>query len=309
MLLRLEGFSSTLEPHCCPLPMLASPGMSSLPPGRQQSPHRTQQCFPLSLAARLLLWPTGPLEAPRGGRCFPSLEWSSRAWPVLCQAPGNLVMLAQAAHTCHLETASHLDLPLHMRDRSTLLPSSSESPWPHPTPPQGWQGRGYTQSEHRAPVSGYHIWPLTTSFLTALSPSPIRPEKPQICSQGQEALLYLNRFASKQIVCLSVLPIFPCLTAQLCLTLCNCSPPGSSVYGILQARIRKWVSIPFSRGFSQSRDWTWVSCIAGRFFTNRAILLGCLKPLKFQTGLSSPPPFHIFLPRTPYLEAINTQSG
>ena len=45
------------------------------------------------------------------------------------------------------------------------------------------------------------------------------------------------------------------------------SPPGSSVHGILQARIQAWVAIPFSRGSSQLRNQTWVSCIAGRFFT------------------------------------------
>ena len=47
----------------------------------------------------------------------------------------------------------------------------------------------------------------------------------------------------------------------------DCSPPGSSVHGILQARTLKWIAIPFSRGISQSRDRTLVSCIAGRFFT------------------------------------------
>ena len=47
----------------------------------------------------------------------------------------------------------------------------------------------------------------------------------------------------------------------------DCSPPGSSVHGILQARILKWVGIPFSRGSSWPRDQTRVSCIAGRFFT------------------------------------------
>ena len=49
--------------------------------------------------------------------------------------------------------------------------------------------------------------------------------------------------------------------AQLCLTLCNamdCSPPGSSVYGISQAIIPEWVAIPFSRGSSPPRDRTWV---------------------------------------------------
>ena len=52
------------------------------------------------------------------------------------------------------------------------------------------------------------------------------------------------------------------LLAQLCLTLCNlkdCSPPGSSLHGILQARILEWVAIPFSRGSSRSRDPTWIS--------------------------------------------------
>ena len=47
----------------------------------------------------------------------------------------------------------------------------------------------------------------------------------------------------------------------------DCSPPGSSVHGILQARILEWVAIPFSRGSSQPRDRTLVSYIAGRFFT------------------------------------------
>ena len=47
----------------------------------------------------------------------------------------------------------------------------------------------------------------------------------------------------------------------------DCSPPDSSVHRILQARIMEWVVIPFSRGSSQLRDWTWVSCTVGRFFT------------------------------------------
>ena len=59
------------------------------------------------------------------------------------------------------------------------------------------------------------------------------------------------------------------LVSQLCSALCpmDCSPLGYSVHGILQARILKWVAIPFSRGFSQPRDRTEASRIAGRFFT------------------------------------------
>ena len=56
---------------------------------------------------------------------------------------------------------------------------------------------------------------------------------------------------------------------QSCLTLCDpvdCSPPGSSIHGILQARILEWVAISFSRGSSWPRDQTQVSHIAGRRF-------------------------------------------
>ena len=45
-------------------------------------------------------------------------------------------------------------------------------------------------------------------------------------------------------------------------------PPGSSVHGILQARMLEWVAISFSRGSSQPRDRTQVSRIAGGFFTS-----------------------------------------
>ena len=57
---------------------------------------------------------------------------------------------------------------------------------------------------------------------------------------------------------------------QLCLTLCNpmdCSPPSSSIHGILQARILEWVAMPSSRRYSQPRDWThifYVSYIGSR---------------------------------------------
>ena len=47
----------------------------------------------------------------------------------------------------------------------------------------------------------------------------------------------------------------------------DCIPPGSSVHRLLQARILEWVAIFFSRVSSQPRNRTWVSCIAGGFFT------------------------------------------
>ena len=57
--------------------------------------------------------------------------------------------------------------------------------------------------------------------------------------------------------------------AQSCPTLCDpmdCSLPGSSLHGILQARELEWVAISFSRGYSWPRDWTRVSRIPGRHF-------------------------------------------
>ena len=69
----------------------------------------------------------------------------------------------------------------------------------------------------------------------------------------------------------NIYPLYgKCVVAQSCLTLCDpmdCSPPGSSVYGILQAKILEWVAISFSRGSSRPRDWIWVFHITGRCFT------------------------------------------
>ena len=72
---------------------------------------------------------------------------------------------------------------------------------------------------------------------------------------------------------------------RVCLTLCvsvtqsrptpcdlmDYSPPSSSVHGIIQTRILEWVAIPFSRVSFWPRNWIWVFCIAGRFFTIWAI--------------------------------------
>ena len=78
------------------------------------------------------------------------------------------------------------------------------------------------------------------------------------------------------------------LVAQSCPTLCSpmdCSPPGSSVHGILQARILEWVAAPFSRGDSPPRDRTQISCIAGRFFT-----IWATREARFDRNASFNPP-------------------
>ena len=61
-----------------------------------------------------------------------------------------------------------------------------------------------------------------------------------------------------------------CMYAQSCQTVCNpmgCSPPGSSVHGIFQARILEWITISYSRGSSQPRDQTMSPTFVGIFFT------------------------------------------
>ena len=70
-----------------------------------------------------------------------------------------------------------------------------------------------------------------------------------------------------------------CSVGMSCPTLCNpmdCSPLGSSVHGISQARILEWVAMPFSRGFSWPRDQTRVSCLPGRFFTTEPLGKSCI---------------------------------
>ena len=80
------------------------------------------------------------------------------------------------------------------------------------------------------------------------------------------------------------------LVDQSCLTLCHpmdYSPSGSSVHGILQARILEWVAISFSTVSSWCRDGTQVFWIAGRFFTiwvtreaqRTFSICGCFYPL------------------------------
>ena len=83
--------------------------------------------------------------------------------------------------------------------------------------------------------------------------------------------LFIKTFNDRLINILHIYIVYVIyLVAPSCPTLCDlmdCSPPSFSVHGILQARILEWVATPFSWGSSQLRDQTWVSCIAGGFFT------------------------------------------
>ena len=69
-------------------------------------------------------------------------------------------------------------------------------------------------------------------------------------------------------MCVCVCVCVCVLVAQSCLTLCDPhAGSGSSVHENFQARIQEWIAISFSRGSSQPRDQTGISCIAGGFFT------------------------------------------
>ena len=72
-----------------------------------------------------------------------------------------------------------------------------------------------------------------------------------------------GHLGSFHILCVCVSPL---VTSDFCNPM-DYSLLGSSVHGILQARILEWVAISFSKGSSQPRDCTQVSCITGRFLT------------------------------------------
>ena len=90
----------------------------------------------------------------------------------------------------------------------------------------------------------------------------------RVAGCGAAPWLLLSRYLQQTLPQPSLLA----KSLQSCLTLCNpmdCSPPGSSVLGILQARRQEWVTISFSRGSFQLRDGTQLSHIAGGFLTSK----------------------------------------
>jgi len=77
---------------------------------------------------------------------------------------------------------------------------------------------------------------------------------------------------------------YACTVAQSCPILCDpmdCRPPGSTILGILQARILQWVAISFSRGSSQPRDQTYISCIGRQIVYHYATWEASLMGIEF----------------------------
>jgi len=115
---------------------------------------------------------------------------------------------------------------------------------------------------------------VTTSVLQILSPCPITFNA-EIFSilkwpwiKSVAAQLYISHPSTPlPLSSFCGWPIKGCLVFQFHSVQHLCSSPRFSVHGIIQERMLEWFAIPFSRGSSWPRDWTQVSCIAGRLFT------------------------------------------
>ena len=111
---------------------------------------------------------------------------------------------------------------------------------------------------------------MTEKFKVLLNFLKKRPSRMNDCLADTPKTIYLIAIWYREKWVRECVCVF---IAQSCPTLCNpmdCSPPGSSVHEIFQARILEWVTISFSRGSSQPRDRTLVSWTAGKFSTNWA---------------------------------------
>ena len=119
------------------------------------------------------------------------------------------------------------------------------------------------------------LWTKSSQAATKILHAVTRRPK-ILCAATKTQLSRTKKFLRRQLLTsiptiLSVkskAPFMKVKVVQSCPTLCN--PTDYTVHGILQARILEWVAFPFSRGSFQPRDWTQVSCIAGRFFTSWA---------------------------------------
>ena len=184
---------------------------------------------------------------------------------MLCDLPLTLLY-----HLSFPEGAKFHSISGLLHWRSPLLPSSfflfwlhCETcvilvPWlgikPRLLAIEAWSLNHWTAREVPSSASFHKLSPYHHSVLRLNVSSSERSWRATKCKEGSYSLSMKGEM----------------LVTQSCPTLYNPkdrSLPGSSVHGILQARVLDWVAIPFSRGSSRSRDWTQVSCIAGRFFT------------------------------------------
>jgi len=147
-----------------------------------------------------------------------------------------LAMLSDvfSSHTQKGTARTHLEVPQKIKNRTALWPSNSTSE--------------HLSKEDEITVLGRCLY-SDVHWSTIHNNEGIKQPKCPLMSNGKQRA-YTHVHAK---------------SLQLCPALCDpmdCSPPGSSVHGTLQAGILEWVAISFSRGSSHSRDQTLISCIS-----------------------------------------------
>ena len=129
----------------------------------------------------------------------------------------------------------------------------------------------------------YFVWKKSGMLLLGFSNTPVDKTYQIFMEKYKESHILQRSSQIKESYGRNVLLeifIFSLLLFHLCgflhlgttpiILLCSINPVDYTVHGILQARILEWVAVPFSKGSSEPRDWTQVSCIAGGFFTSWA---------------------------------------
>ena len=157
---------------------------------------------------------------------------------------------------------------------------------PEEKPAVGQHQRNQTKWEHASFLAFLQIFTpvIESNGLWRMSTSWMEDEVSEI-DLSKEIREFVNREKRIKISLSTETEV-----AQSCPTLCDptdCSLPGSSIRGVSQARILEWVAISSSRESSLPRDQTWVSHIAGRWFTVWAPWGNCNdKPSHSKSGLS-----------------------
>ena len=190
-----------------------------------------------------------------------------------------------------------IHLPLSWNGLSDNWCLFSNSTWKYNLPPPFQWGLGFFSPISVLPLAVFWtVYLPTEGYLTKiplnftkafslLGSSPTRDltitsqmnfSKPKLLLKSCSTFFFPTQILQNDVQCIYT-RVIPKLAithkvkaTQLCPTLWDsiyCSPPGSSVHGILQAKTLEWVAIPFSRGSFQPKDQTRVSCTADRFFT------------------------------------------
>ena len=200
----------------------------------------------------------GPLQKPPTCLHAPPFQAARVCWPVLVfpKPRPDCVRPSVAFHRSSMKTrdssvlwsAAHWPAgPRAARALPAAPPTQGRGPWPGPSVLRTLSAAGVCTCCPSA------VFPSGTLIIQAQPKLPGGSLPGWLITPGVHSLLF-----SRSVVSDSCDPM-------------DCSPPGSSVHGILQARILGRVAISFSRGSSWPRDHTCVSCLTGGFFTRKPI--------------------------------------